>query len=41
MKNLMKNKDELVKVLINGSEKAKNLAEPVLSDVKKIMGLKF
>ena len=27
--------------IINGSEKAKILAEPVLSDVKKIMGLKF
>ena len=41
MKHLMNNKDEIIKVLIDGSSKAKLIANEVLIDVKKIIGINF
>ncbi len=41
MKNLMNNKDEIVKILIDGSNKAKEIANEVLYDIKKIIGINF
>ncbi len=41
MNNLMNNKDEIVRVLIEGSNKAKDIASEVLYDIKKIIGINF
>ena len=41
MNNLMNNKDEIVRVLIEGSNKAKEIASEVLYDIKKIIGINF
>ncbi len=41
MNNLMNNKDEIVRILIDGSNKAKEIASEVLYDVKKIIGINF
>ena len=41
MKHLMNNKDEIVKVLIDGSNKAQEIANEVLIDIKKIIGINF
>ena len=35
------NKDEITKVLINGSSKAQVIANEVLIDIKKIIGINF
>ena len=41
MKHLMNNKDEIVKILIDGSSKAQEIANEVLIDIKKIIGINF
>ena len=41
MKHLMNNKDEIVKILIDGSNKAREIANEVLIDIKKIIGINF
>ncbi len=41
MKHLMNNKDEILKILINGSIKAQKIANEVLTDIKKIIGFNF
>ena len=41
MKHLMNNKDEIIKILIDGSNKAQEIADVVLKDIKKIIGLNF
>ena len=41
MKHLMNNKDEIVKILIHGSNKAQEIANEVLIDIKKIIGINF
>ncbi len=38
MKTLLSDKNEIKKILLNGSIKAREIAEPVLKDVKKIVG---
>ena len=37
----MNNKDEIIKVLIDGSSKAQVIANEVLIDIKKIIGINF
>ena len=39
MRTLLKDTNEIDKILKNGQEKAKEIAEPVLKDVKKLVGL--
>ena len=39
MKHLMSNKDEIVKILIDGSYKAQEIASEVLIEIKKIIGI--
>ena len=41
MKHLMNNKDEIIKILIDGSFKAQEIANEVLIDIKKIIGINF
>ena len=41
MQHLMSNKDEIVKILIDGSIKAQEIANEVLIDLKKIIGINF
>ena len=41
MKHLMNNKDEIIKILIQGSGKAQEIANEVLIDIKKIIGINF
>ena len=41
MKYLMNNKDEIIKILIHGSSKAQEIANEVLIDIKKIIGIDF
>ena len=41
MKYLMNNKDEIIKILIDGSFKAQEIANEVLIDIKKIIGINF
>ena len=41
MKHLMNNKDEIIKILIDGSCKAQQIANEVLIDIKKIIGTNF
>ena len=41
MKHLMNNKDEIIKILIDGSNKAQEIANEVLIDIKKIIGVNF
>ena len=41
MKHLMNNKDEIQKILIDGSNKARNIANEVLIEIKKIIGINF
>ena len=41
MKHLMNNKDEIIKILIDGSGKAQEIANEVLIDIKKIIGINF
>ena len=41
MKHLMSNKDEIIKILIDGSEKAQEIANEVIIDIKKIIGINF
>ena len=41
MKHLMNNKDEIIKILIDGSCKAQEIANEVLIDIKKIIGINF
>ena len=41
MKHLMKNKDEIVKILLDGSNKAQDIANKVLYDIKKIIDINF
>ena len=41
MKHLMNNKDEIIKILIDGSGKAQEIAYEVLIDIKKIIGINF
>ena len=38
MRNLLKDTNEIDKILKNGELKAKEIAEPVLQDVKKLVG---
>ena len=38
MRTLLKDTNEIDKILKNGQEKAKEIAEPVLKDVKKLVG---
>ena len=37
----MNNKDEITKILIDGSNKAQEIANEVLIDIKKIIGINF
>ena len=39
MKHLMNNKDEIIKILIDGSSKAQEIANEVLIDIKKLLAL--
>ena len=39
MKHLMNNKDEIIKILLDGSNKAQVIASKVLYDIKKIIGI--
>ena len=39
MKHLMNNKDEIIKILIDGSFKAQEIANEVLIDIKKLLAL--
>ena len=41
MRHLMNNKDEILKILIDGSNKAQEIANEVLVDIKKIIGINF
>ena len=41
MKHLMNNKDEIINILIDGSSKAQDIANKVLIDIKKIIGINF
>ena len=41
MKYLMNNKDEIIKILIDGSNKAQNIANEVLIEIKKVIGINF
>ena len=41
MKHLMNNKDEIIKILIDGSCKAQEIANEVLIDIKKIIDINF
>ena len=41
MKHLLNNKDEIIKILIDGSIKAQEIANEVLIDIKKIIGINF
>ncbi len=41
MKHLMNNKDEIIKILFDGSSKAQEIANEVLIDIKKIIGINF
>ena len=41
MRHLMNNKDEITKILIDGSNKAQEIANEVLIDIKKIIGINF
>ena len=41
MKHLLNNKDEIIKILIDGSSKAQEIANEVLIDIKKIIGINF
>ncbi len=41
MRHLMNNEDEIIKILIDGSNKAQEIADVVLKDIKKIIGLNF
>ena len=41
MNHLMNNKDEIIKILIDGSCKAQEIANKVLIDIKKIIGINF
>ena len=41
MNHLMNNKDEIIKILIDGSSKAQEIANEVLIDIKKIIGINF
>ena len=41
MKHLMNNKDEIIKILVDGSCKAQEIANEVLTDIKKIIGINF
>ena len=38
MKKLLNNKDQIEEILKKGSLKAKEIANPVISDIKKIVG---
>ena len=40
IKNLLRNKDELDKILSNGTQKASAIADPIVEDVYKIVGFK-
>ena len=40
IKNLLGNKDELDKILSNGTQKASAIADPIVEDVYKIVGFK-
>ena len=39
MHHLMNNKDEIIKILIDGSNKAQKIANEVLIDIKKVIGI--
>ena len=41
MRHLMNNKDEIIKILIDGSNKAQEIANEVLTQIKKIIGINF
>ena len=41
MNHLMNNKDEIIKILIDGSNKAQEIANEVLIEIKKIIGINF
>ena len=41
MRHLMNNKDEIIKILIDGSNKAQVIANEVLIEIKKIIGINF
>ena len=41
MNYLLNNKDEIMKILLVGSDKAKKIASVVLDDIKKIIGINF
>ena len=41
MRHLMNNKDEIIKILIDGSNKAQEIANEVLIEIKKIIGINF
>ncbi len=38
MRSLLKYRNEIDKILKNGEQKAKEIAEPVLKDVKNLVG---
>ncbi len=40
IKNLLGNKDELDKILIDGTQKASAIANPIIDEVYKIVGFK-
>ena len=35
------NKDEIIKILTDGSNKAQNIANEVLTEIKKVIGINF
>ena len=37
----MNNKDEIMKILIDGSNRAQEIADEVLIEIKKIIGINF
>ena len=39
MNELLNNRQEIDRILVNGTERARSRAEPVLAEVKKIVGL--
>ncbi len=41
MKHLMNNKDEIISILLDGSNKAEDIASKVLHEIKKIIGINF
>ena len=41
MRHLMNNKDEIMKILIDGSNRAQEIADEVLIEIKKIIGINF